>query len=84
MQALAEKLGEQETVIAVDAGEGGKLFGSVTSADIADAVKKSSGIDIDRKKITLTDPIKLVGEYKVPLKLFHDVTAVLKINITAK
>lgn len=83
-QALAEKLAAQEIEILADVGEGGKLFGSVTSADIAAAVKRTAGIELDRKKIDLPDPLKLVGEYTVPVKLFQELTATLKIKIAAK
>ncbi len=60
----------------------GKLFGSVTIMEIA-AFLKEKGVDIDRKKITLAEPIKQVGEYSVPVKLHPEVTASLKINVSA-
>ena len=84
MQAVADRLAKLEIVIKVDAGEGGKLFGSVTSADIADAVKKESGIEIDKKKIELEEPLKAVGDHTVTAKLSHDVVAKLKIKVAAK
>ncbi len=84
MQALAEKLSALEFAISVDAGEGGKLFGSVTAADIAEAVKNKSGIEIDKKKIDLEEPLKTVGEHTVSAKLFADVSAKLKIIISAR
>lgn len=84
MQTLADKLSALEILVEADAGEGGKLFGSVTSSDIAEAVKKSAGVDVDRKKIELNEPIKIVGDYIVPAKLFHEVTANLKIKVSAK
>ncbi len=84
MQALADKLEKKEFTIKVDAGEGGKLFGSVTSADIAELVAKEGGVEIDKKKIELEEPLKTVGEHTVAVKLFHDVTAKLKIIVAAK
>jgi len=84
IQTLAEKLSTLEIVVEADAGEGGKLFGSVTSSDIVEAIKKTSGIELDRKKIELEEPLKVVGEYSVPVKLFQDVSATLKIKVTAK
>ena len=84
MQTLAEKLSTLEIVVAADAGEGGKLFGSVTSSDIAEAVKRSSGVELDRKKIELEEPLKVVGEYSVPVRLFQDITATLKLKVSAK
>jgi len=84
MQGVVEKLAATEVTVAVDAGEGGKLFGSVTAADIAKAVKAASGIEVDKRKITLAEPIKLVGEYHVPVKLFQDISASLKLIVAAK
>lgn len=64
------------------AGAEGKLFGSVTNMEIA-AFLKEKGVDIDRKKIALAEPIKQVGEYTVPVKLHPEVTASLKVSVTA-
>ncbi len=83
-EELAKKLSSLEFSIPVDAGEGGKLFGSVTSQDIAAEVQKSANIEIDKKKIELADPIKALGEYSIPVKLFQDVTANLKVKIIPK
>ena len=84
LQALAEKLGATEIEIKADVGEGGKLFGSVTTQDIARAAKQSAGVELDRKKIDLLEPIRLVGEYTIPAKLFQEITAHLKIKVTAR
>jgi len=84
MQALAEKLSALEIVVEADAGEGGKLFGSITSSDIAEAVKKKAGIELDKKKIELEEPLKTVGDYVVPVKLFQNINASLKIKVSAK
>jgi large subunit ribosomal protein L9 len=84
MQALAEKLAALEIVVEADAGEGGKLFGSVTAADIAEAARKAGGVEIDKRKILLEEPIRTIGEYSVPLKLHPDVTAALKLKVSAK
>jgi len=62
------------------AGEEGKLFGSVTNMELADHLK-SQGIEIDRKKIVLADPIKQVGEYAVTVKVHPEVTATLKVTV---
>jgi large subunit ribosomal protein L9 len=61
-------------------GENDQLFGSVTSGDIAEALE-AKGYNIDKRKIVLADPIKLVGEYEVPAKLYRDVTANIKIVV---
>ncbi len=63
------------------AGEEGKLFGSVTNMELAEQLK-AQGIEIDRKKIVLAEPIKQVGEYAVGVKIHPEVTANLKVNIT--
>src|SRR3989338_3973838 len=65
MQALADKLSALEFTVSADAGEGGKLFGSVTSSDIAAAGKSAAGVELDKKKIDLTDPIKMAGDFVV-------------------
>ncbi len=67
--------------LAHQAGEEGKLFGSVTNMELADQLK-AQGIEIDRKKIALAEPIKQVGEYTVGVKVHPEVTANLKVNIT--
>jgi len=64
------------------AGVEGKLFGSVTNMEIA-AFLKDKGIDIDRKKIVLSEPIKQLGEYSIPVKLHPEMTATLKVTVTA-
>lgn len=84
LKAVADQLAAQEIVIAADAGEGGKLFGSVTAADIAEAVKKNSGIELDKRKIVLEEPIKTLGEHSVTVKLFQEINTKLKIKISAK
>ena len=63
------------------AGEEGKLFGAVTNMELADQLK-AHGLEIDRKKIVLTDPIKHIGEYSVLVKVQPDVTANLKVIVT--
>jgi large subunit ribosomal protein L9 len=83
-EELARRLSSLELSIPVDAGEGGKLFGSVTTQDIAVAIQSAAQIDVDKKKIELSEPIKIVGEYSIPLKLFADITAELKVKVIPK
>ncbi len=66
------------------AGTGGKLFGSVTSKDIADAFFEAYKVELDKKKIVLDNPIKQPGPAEVELKLFTGITAKLKLNVVAK
>jgi len=61
-------------------GENDQLFGSVTSGDIAEALE-AKGYNIDKRKIALAEPIKLVGEYEIPVKLYREVTATIKIVV---
>ena len=68
--------------IAVRVGEEGKLFGSVTAAQIAELLA-AKGVDVDRRKIELAEPIREVGEHKVPLRLHRGVTAQVRLTVTA-
>ncbi len=81
---LAARLKDLTVPIKVDVGESGKLFGSVTSADVADAIKMVSGIDVDKRDIDLAEHIKLVGTYEVPIKLHPEVTAKVKVEVQGK
>jgi large subunit ribosomal protein L9 len=62
------------------AGDNDQMFGSVTAADISDALA-AKGFTIDKKKITLAEPIKVIGEYEIPLKLHRDVAATVKLTV---
>jgi large subunit ribosomal protein L9 len=79
-QTVADKLGGLTLKIVRQAGEGGKLFGSVSTRDIEDAAN-ALGVKIDRRKVVIADPIKLVGEYSVELKMGHGVVGKLKVVV---
>lgn len=87
LQGDAEALGAQLTAarltITVKAGEGGKLFGSVSNADIASALNAARGTSIDRKQVLLADHIKETGAFDVPVKLHPAVTVTLGVDIVA-
>jgi large subunit ribosomal protein L9 len=83
-QDLADRLTSSKVVVTARAGEGGKLFGSITSADIADAIAKQSGAEIDRRSIQLTEPLKELGEVEVPVKLHPEVTASVQVEVVAE
>ena len=83
-QVVADKLTELPLTIAADAGEGGKLFGAITSTHLAEEVKKQSGIELDRKKITLESPIRAIGEYSAHVRLMHGVETALKVTVVPK
>ena len=76
-QALADQIKELKTVIKTKGGEGGRLFGSITSKDISDAIKDQHQLNIDKKKIVLDAPIKNCGTYEFPVKLYTEVTGQL-------
>ena len=76
-QTLALQLGNTVLTIPRQAGEDGRLFGSVTSQDIADAIKEARGVDVDRRKIDL-DPIKQIGTFMVELEIEPGVKAIVK------
>lgn len=78
---LAEKIGNVTVIIKTKSGEGGRLFGSITSKDIAEALKEQHKIDIDKKKFLMPNPIKTAGETTVEIKIFHEVVATLKVGV---
>ena len=80
-QALKEKLDPCSVTIAIKAGEGGRVFGSVSAQAIAEAAKDQLGIELDKKKILLDSPIKELGETRVDIKLHPQVTAGLGVNV---
>ena len=80
--AFAEQLSRMEVKVSIKAGEGGKLFGSISSKEIAAAAQKQLGVDIDKKKMQLPSPIKAVGTHMVPIKLHPKVTAQLKVIVS--
>ena len=83
-QAMAEKLNAVGVTIKTKAGEGGRIFGSITSKDIADALKDQHKLTVDKKKIQLDNPIKSTGEMSVNVKLYSEVSAQLKVTIVAE
>ena len=83
-QAMAEKLNAVGVVIKTKAGEGGRIFGSITSKDIADALAQQHKLTVDKKKIQLDNPIKSTGEMSVNVKLYSEVSAQLKVTVVAE
>jgi len=81
---LAETLASRRVEVGARAGEGGRLFGSVTTADIAEAVAAQLEVEIDRRRIGLDEPIKELGEHELPVRLHTDVEAVLRISVVAR
>lgn len=81
-QELAEKLKEIKVTIKTKSGEGGRLFGSITSKDLSVALKEQFGITIDKKKFLMDSPLKAMGTFNVNLKLYSEVQGVLQVYIT--
>lgn len=80
-QALREKLHEKTVTVKARVGEGGKLFGSVTAKDVADACSAAIGKPFDKKSVELKEPIKALGQHAVTLHLGHQVTAVVNVHV---
>lgn len=79
---LKEKLENITVEIKAKSGQDGRLFGSITSKQISEQLKKSFQIQVDKRKIELPDAIRTLGYTKVPVKLHHDVTAVLNVHVS--
>lgn len=80
-QKLADAISKAEVVVKAKSGEGGKLFGSITNKEIADALKKDHNIDLDRKKIVLQEPIRSLGNFELDVKVYPEVSAKLKVRV---
>ena len=78
---VSKKLRDMTLVVTAKGGGAGKLFGSVTNQEIADALKAKTGIALDKRKIVISDPIKNVGTYTVQCKLGYEITAPLTVKI---
>ena len=83
VQAIADEIEKVTCTVKKKIGDTGKMFGSVTAQEIADLLKVQ-GVDIDRRKIQITEPIKKAGEYKIPVKLHTEVTAEIKLVVEAE
>ena len=81
-QELAAQLEKASVTVAVKVGEGGRLFGAISTKEIADAAKSQLGFDLDKKKIVLKDPIKTLGDTTVAVKLHPQVQAKLAVKVT--
>ncbi len=81
MNALAESLKTEVITIGAKAGSSGKLFGSVTSIQIADALKKQKNVDVDRRKITLQEEIKNLGTYKAKIQLHKEISSEITFEV---
>ena len=78
---LAAKLDESKVTLSIKAGEGGRAFGSVSNKEISKAITDQLGLEIDKKKIVLNDPIKSIVSFEGPIKLHKEVTARLAVKV---
>ena len=78
---ISARLREMTLIMKAKGGGAGRLFGSVTNQEVADALKEASGIELDKRRIVISDPIKSVGTYTVQCKLGHEITAPLTVKI---
>ena len=83
-QELSQKLATQSITIKMDAGVEGKLFGSISTKDVANETKNQLGLEFDKKKVVLPENIKSLGTYDVKIKLHPEVQATLTIKVVAK
>lgn len=81
-QALAQKLESLQVIIRAKAGTGDRLFGSVTTKDVSEALKSQHGLDISKSKIVQDDPIKAYGAYTLKCKLGYEVTGTIHVTVT--
>lgn len=81
-QELAKKIEAGKIQVSIKTGEGGKAFGSVSSKEIAAEVMTQMGLEVDKKKIQMKEPLKMLGTFKVPIRLHAKVTAELTVNVT--
>ena len=79
--SISERMKDMVVTVRAKGGGAGRLFGSVTTQEIAEAIKKQEGIDIDKRRIVLEEQIKTVGEYTVKCKLGYEITAQLKLKV---
>ncbi|SKC61117.1 50S ribosomal protein L9 [Krasilnikoviella flava] len=82
-KAVADSLASKSVVVTAHAGESGRLFGAVTTGDIADAVVAASGPQVDKRKIEIGQPIKTTGEYTVSVRLHPEVSAKIAVKVVA-
>lgn len=79
---LAKSLEDKSVTLSIKAGQGGRAFGSVSSKEVAEAIKKQLQIDIDKKKLVMPESLKTFGTHIVPIKLHKDVTGQISVKVT--
>ena len=79
---FAEELKDKKVEVKMKAGEGGRTFGSISTKEIAEAAKKQLGLELDKKKMILKDPIKSLGTYEIQIKLHPQVTGTFSVHVS--
>lgn len=80
-KALADKIGERSITLSMKAGEHGKAFGSISGKEIAAAAAEQLGLELDKKKLVLPEPIKTFGTHEVPVKIYKDIVGKLAVKV---
>jgi len=83
-QAIAEQLNNAIITVGAKTGTSGKIFGAVTSLQIADAIKKQKGFEVDRKKVTIADEIKMLGTYVATIQLHKEISVSVNVEVVAE
>ncbi len=83
-RALAQKLEDGEVVLQVKAGQAGKLFGSVTGQDVAQAVREQLGAEVEKRQVELEEPLRTLGEHAVPLRLYRELVVHIRVRLEAR
>ena len=79
--ALGKEVETKKVIVKVKCGDGGRIFGTVSTKEIAEETKKQTGLDLDKKKMQLSDPIKALGTHEIPVKLHPKVTTKLTVQV---
>jgi large subunit ribosomal protein L9 len=82
-EAIASQLSGRTVTVTARAGAEGRLFGSVTNADVAEAIQAAAGVEVDRRKVGLDEPVKELGTFDAPVRLHPDVVAVVHVEVVA-
>ena len=80
---IAEKLSRGEVVIKAECGKDGRLYGAITSKDIAEAIKKQLSLSVDKRKVQLDSAIKTCGSFSIDIKLYEDIVGTCRVTVTA-
>ncbi len=80
-KAFGERISKETIQLTMKAGEGGRVFGSISSKEIVTAAKEQFGFELDKKKLQMPEPIKSFGTYKIPVKLHPQVTSTIKVSV---